>query len=145
MAASNPADQPKPQQTGVKNRPFYCIAFVTVALTWFLALFLLFLTGLLYQGRISGILSLYESGDEKLIGSFTVFTSTGAFLFLAACAGLLVMLLKKRWGFYLFFGTSLVILGLDFAFLAFDWMRYLAVTGLIFLIGLSHFSRRCYR
>ena len=54
------------------------------------------------------------------------------------------MLKKHRAGFYIYLAAAILLLGTDLLLLEFDWMRYLVNSGFIFILGLVHFSGRCY-
>jgi hypothetical protein len=128
----------------IKKRSFLCRIVLAMALTYFLILALLFLAGAFFSGKIIQSISPYYGHGETAPEIFGWFAITGAFLYFAATAGIILFLLKRKAGFYLFFIAALIIFSLDLAFLNFDWMRYLIHTGFIFLLGIAHFSRRCY-
>jgi len=115
-----------------------------MALTYFLILALLFLAGLIYSVSISDILSAYYNDQANLPLYFKSNALTGFILFLTASAGIVLFMLRRKAGFYIFFAASVVIFALDLSFLVFDWLRYLVHSGFIFVLGIAHFSKRCY-
>jgi len=128
----------------IKKRSFFCMIILISALTYFLILALLFLAGFIFSGTIvTAITSYYGQGDDAP-DIFHWFALAGTVLYLTAVAGIILFILKRKVGFYLFFASTLVIFSLDLAFLSFDWMRYLIHTGFIFILGIAHFSKRCY-
>jgi hypothetical protein len=127
-----------------KKRPFICTVLLTVALTYFAVLALLFAAALIFSGDITGTLRKYLESGQEIQNRFTWFALGGSLLFFAAVAGLLLMLMKRRSGFFLFFISALAIFTFDLIFLDFDWLRYLIHSGLIFITGILHFSKRCY-
>lgn len=143
MSQTPPEEHTEPFKTHRRNRPFICTVALSVALTYFLVLAFLFLSGLIFSGKIIDIITLYAHPQEKSPGMFLLFTLAGTLLFLTASAGILVFLLKKRWGFFLFVAAALVILGLDLIFLPFDWVRYLILSGFVSLLGIIYLTGRC--
>jgi len=133
-----------PKQSGIRKRPLLCQVILFSALTYFLIPAFLFIAGLAYSGRIISIIQTYSGTGDISPEMFTWVALTGAFLYLVSVAGIFLFILKKKIGFYLFFLAALVIFSLDLAFLEFDWIRYLIHTGYIFMLGIAHFSRRCY-
>lgn len=132
------------KKAGIKKRTFFCRIILSMALTYFLILALLFITGLIFSGKISLILSDYFQGSERFHAIFKWFTLGGTLLYFASVSGIILFFLKRRIGFYIFFLAALLIFSIDLAFFDFDWLRYLIHTGFIFLLGIAHFSKRCY-
>ena len=130
--------------TRLGKRPFSCQVILTLVMTYFLILALLFLTALIFSKDIIRILENYFDPlvfkPQKVIW----FVITGTTLFSLCSIGLILQSFRRRGGFYLFFLTALVILTFDLIFLDFDWLRYLIHSGLMFLAGMVHFSKRCY-
>lgn len=115
-----------------------------MALTYFLILALLFLAGTVFTGRITDVISAYYSEEDNFPVLFQWFALAGTLLYFTSVSGIILFMLKRKIGFYIFFLAALVIVSLDFVFLNFDWLRYLIHSGFIFLIGIAHFSKRCY-
>ncbi|NTV84151.1 MAG: hypothetical protein HGA23_07620 [Bacteroidales bacterium] len=113
-------------------------------MTYFLSLALLFLAGSIFSGKIIDIISPYYGTEENPSLIFNAFAWTGVVLYFMASAGILLFMLNRKAGFYIFFLAALVIFSLDLAFLDFDWLRYLIHTGFIFILGIAHFSKKCY-
>ncbi len=132
------------KQAGIRKKLFFCRILQTMALTYFLILALLFLAGLIYSVSISDILSAYYNDQANLPLYFKSNALTGFILFLTASAGIVLFMLRRKAGFYIFFAASVVIFALDLSFLVFDWLRYLVHSGFIFVLGIAHFSKRCY-
>jgi type IV secretory pathway TrbL component len=133
-----------PKQAGIRKRSLFCQIILISALTYFLIPALLFLAGLVYSGKIiQFIREYYKPGDispENLVWVAVA----GSFLYLASVAGILLFILKRKIGFYIFFLAAVVIFSMDLAFIDFDWIRYLIHSGFIFILGIAHFSKRCY-
>jgi hypothetical protein len=132
------------KQVRLKKRSLLCWIILSMALTYFLFLALLFLTGTIFSSRIIEIISPYYRPGNDLNESFRWFSITGTFLYFLSSAGIILFMFKRKAGFYIFFLSALIIFSLDFAFLTFDWMRYLILSGIIFILGIAHFSGRCY-
>jgi NADH:ubiquinone oxidoreductase subunit K len=115
-----------------------------MVMTYFIILALLFLTALIFSGDITGIMTNYFDPEVYNPDKIIWFVVIGALLFSLCSTGLILQSFRRRGGFYLFFSTALVILALDLIFLNFDWLRYLIHSGLMFLAGVVHFSKRCY-
>ncbi len=130
--------------TRARKRPFICGLLLTLALTYFLVMALLFSLSLVFSGDIQRVLSQYYTQEEFNASYILIFSLAGSLLFWGSSAGIVLFLLKRKGGFYLFFLTALVILILDFIFLDFDWLRYLILTGFLFTAGVLHLSKRCY-
>ena len=126
------------------TRPFSCKVILAIALTYFLVIMLLFATAVIFRTGIIRAVGYYFDPSEYDPGKITLFILSGAILYLLASAGLILQSLKRRIGFYIFFIIALMILVLDLIFLDFDWLRYVIQSGLIFLVGIAHFSKRCY-
>jgi hypothetical protein len=137
-------DQSGQQSAGIRNRSFFCIIILTAAMTYFLILALLFLAGVIYSGNIISMISSYYGSQDHLSVFFHLFISIGAILYFLSATGILLFMLNRKMGFYLFFAAALIIFSLDLSFLTFDWLRYLIHTGFIFILGIAHFSKRCY-
>ena len=133
-----------PVDKQTRKRPLLCSLILSMALTYFLVIFMLFTAALVFSGDIIRALSHYLPPGDFEDRSVVLFTLSGAILFGGATAGIILFLFSRRSGFYLFFLTTLVIFILDFIFLEFDWMSYLIQSGFIFLLGTMHFSKRCY-
>jgi len=142
MSAPDKQESLKP--AGIKKRSFLCRIILSMALTYFLILALLFIAGVVFSGRIIQAVSPYFSSEKPSPEIFRWFAIGGATLYSAAAAGIILFLLKRKTGFYLFFISAVIIFSLDLAFLHFDWLRYLTHTGFIFILGIAHFSKRCY-
>ncbi|MFA4862524.1 MAG: hypothetical protein WC605_02010 [Bacteroidales bacterium] len=141
---SSPDLQEKLPPARIKKRSFLCRIILSMALTYFLILALIFLAGLMFSRNINQAISSYYGPEDPSPYFFRWFVIAGAALYTAATAGIILFLLKRKVGFYLFFVAALIIFSLDLAFLNFDWLRYLIHTGFIFILGIAHFSRRCY-
>jgi hypothetical protein len=128
-----------------RKRPILCSLILAMALTYFLILFLLFLAALIFSGDITRTISYYSSEQDFKASGILWFVFTGLLLYLASSAGIILMMLRRKSGFFLFVLSALVIFLLDFLLLDFDWLRYLIHSGFIFLVGILHFSGRCYR
>lgn len=115
-----------------------------MALTYFLLLALLFLAGLVFSRNIIQAISFYFGPEDLTPFLFRWFVIAGTSLYAAAAAGIILFLLNRKVGFYLFFIAALIIFSLDLAFFNFDWLRYLIHTWFIFILGIAHFSKRCY-
>jgi hypothetical protein len=140
----NQEDQPDLKQAGIKKRSLFCRIILSMALTYFLILALLFLAGTIFSGRIIEIISPYYTTKNPFPTLFDGFALTGAALYLISSAGIILFMVNRKAGFYIFFASALVIFALDLSFLVFDWLRYLILTGFIFILGIAHFSKRCY-
>jgi hypothetical protein len=116
-----------------------------MALTYFLIIALLFLAGLLFSGTVNEVVGSYYGLEEEFASKYFSFIITGTILFLTIVAGIIIFMMKYRAGFYIFIAAILVTIILDLTFLRFDWVRYLIQSGFIFLLGIAHFSRKCYR
>ncbi len=134
-----------PLKAGIKKRSLLCWIFLCMAMTYFLILALLFLAGTIFSERIIEIISPYYGPDEVLPSRLHLFMLIGTVLYLISSAGILLFMLKRKAGFYIFFAATVIIFSLDLAFLSFDWLRYLTLSGFIFLLGIAHISKRCYR
>jgi len=115
-----------------------------MALTYFLILALLFLVGSVFSGNIIQAISSYFGPEDASPERFRWFAIAGAALYSAASAGIILFLLNRKAGFYIFFIAALAIFSLDLSFLNFDWLRYLIHTGFIFILGIAYFSKHCY-
>ncbi|MFO7613667.1 MAG: hypothetical protein R6W71_03410 [Bacteroidales bacterium] len=138
------AEQDLSKQTGTGKRPFLCPLVLSMALTYFLVLALLFLAGTIFSKDISEILAKYESWNNQSTHHFRWIAWIGTGLLFLSCAGIVLMLTKRRIGFYIFIAAALIILILDIIFFKFDWLRYVLHSGFIFLTGVVHYSRKCY-
>ena len=132
------------KKAGIKKRTFFCRIILSMALTYFLILALLFLSGLIFSERIVLILSDYFHGTEKFPYLFRWFAIGGTLLYFTSVSGIILFFLKRKIGFYIFFLAALITFSIDLAFFDFDWLRYLIHTGFIFILGIAHFSKRCY-
>jgi hypothetical protein len=126
------------------RRPFSCKVILTMVMTYFFILALFFIAASIFSGEITGIMTNYFDPEAFNPSKIIWFVVIGAFLFSLCSAGLILQSFRRKGGFYLFFSTALVILALDLIFLNFDWLRYLIHSGLMFLAGVVHFSKRCY-
>lgn len=138
------AEQDLSKQARPGKRPFLCTIVLSMALTYFLVLALLFLAGTIFSKDISEILAKYDSWNNHSPHHFRWIAWIGTGLLFLSCTGIILMLIKKRVGFYLFMATALIILILDIIFFKFDWLRYMLNSGFIFFTGVAHFSRKCY-
>jgi len=144
MELNIPENQARFLPAGIRKKSLFCRIILYSALTYFLILALLFAAGTIFSGKITQIISSYYSPGDNFPGYFLWVALTGTFLYFAAVSGILLFLFNRKAGFYIFFTASLIIFSLDLAFLIFDWLRYLIHTGFIFILGIAHFSKRCY-
>jgi hypothetical protein len=142
----NPEEQlqiiPKPAR--IRKKTLLCRIILCMALTYFLILALLFLAGTIYSEKVIQIITPYYPAGKDIESDFHLFSLTGSILYFISSFGIILFMLKKKAGFYVFFLSAILILSLDFAFMTFDWLRYLIISGLIFILGIAHFSKRCY-
>jgi hypothetical protein len=129
----------------IKKRSFLCTIVQSMALTYFIILALLFLAGVIFSKTIMEAIRPYYEPEQVYPSFFRWIALTGAFLYFLAVSGIVLFMFKRRSGFYIFFTATLIIFSLDFAFLNFDWLRYLIHSGFIFTLGIAHFSKRCYQ
>jgi hypothetical protein len=141
---SSPDKQENFLPPGIKKRSYLCRIILSMALTYFLILALFFLAGTVFSRNIIQAISAYYGHEDASPDSFRWFVMAGAALYTTAAAGIILLLLNRKAGFYLFFVAALIIFSLDLAMLNFDWMRYLIHTGFVFILGIAHFSKRCY-
>jgi hypothetical protein len=141
---SLPETKEKFVPAGVKKRSFICRIILSIALTYFLILALLFLAGSVFSSKIIQAISSYYGPEDASPERFRWFVMAGAALYLSATAGIILISFNRQAGFYLFLAAALIIFSLDLAFFNFDWLRYLIQSGFVFLIGIAHFSKRCY-
>jgi hypothetical protein len=128
----------------IRKKPVICSMILAMALTYFLVLFIMFFVALVFSGDITKTISYYYRGPDFNPSAIIWFILVGTFVYLSGVTGIILMLANRKSGFYLFFLTALTILLLDFIVLDFDWLRYLIHSGFIFLLGILHFSGRCY-
>ena len=126
------------------RRPFICSVILFSAMTYFGILTLLFLAGVTFSQDILNAIAPYNPAGELSSSHIWLFLLTGAGFYLMISAGLVLFIFKRKLGFYLFLAASVVLLILDFIYMEFDWIRYLAATGYIFILGIMHFSGKCY-
>jgi hypothetical protein len=141
---NTPENQAMLEPARFKKKSFFCKIISYSALTYFLILALLFLAGSVFSGKIIQAISAYYGPEDSSPGLFRWFAMAGTALYFTSVAGIILFMLKRKIGFYIFFIAALVIFSLDLAFLDFDWLRYLIHTGFIFILGIAHFSKRCY-
>jgi hypothetical protein len=139
-----PENQTILEPARIRKKSLFCKIIFCSALTYFLILSLLFLAGSVFSGKIMEVINLYYNPGEYFRGLFRLFTFSGAVLYLAASGGIILMIINHKTGFYIFFTAVLAIFILDLFFLEFDWLRYLIHTGFVFVLGIAHFSKRCY-
>jgi hypothetical protein len=140
----SPEIQEKPIPARLKKRSFLCRIILSMALTYFLILALLFLAGALFSRNIIQAISSYYGPEEISPARLRWFVMAGAALYASASAGIIILMLNRKAGFYIFLIAALAIFSLDLFFLNFDWLRYLIHTGFIFILGIAHFSKKCY-
>ena len=133
-----------PGKTGIRKRSLLCKIIQISALTYFLVPALLFTAGLGYSGKIIRFIEDYYKPGDISPENFTLVAGVCSFLYFASAAGILLFMLNRKFGFYIFFLSAVITFSLDLTFLDFDWIRYLIHSGYIFLLGIAHFSRRCY-
>jgi hypothetical protein len=132
------------EQARIKKRSFFCRIILSMALTYFLILAILFLAGTVFAGKIVQAISKYYGAEDGFPGLFNWFSLAGTLLYFTSVTGIILFMLHRKIGFYIFFVATLIIFSLDLAFLDFDWLRYLIHSGFIFILGIAHFSKRCY-
>ena len=141
---SSPGIHVKPLKAGIKKRSFLCWIVLSMALTYFLILALFFLAGSVFSDNIIQVISSYYGPEDASPERFRWFVMTGAALYMSAAAGIILIMLNHKAGFFIFFIAALTIFILDLSYLNFDWLRYLIHTGFVFILGIAHFSRSCY-
>lgn len=135
----------QPNNEKTRKRPWLCSLMLTMALTYFLVIFILFLAGLIFHNDLARAVEHYYQPGQFREGAMLWFMIAGTLLYAGCSSGIILFLLNRKAGFFLFFSTALVIFILDLILLDFDLLRYLIHSGFFFLIGLMHFSKRCYR
>lgn len=141
---NSPENQVALEPARFKKKSLFCKIISYSALTYFLILALLFLAGSIFSGKIIKAIGSYYGPEDGSPGLFPWFALVGTVLYLLASVGIILFILNRKIGFYIFFTAALILFSLDLAFLDFDWLRYLIHTGFIFILGIAHFSKRCY-
>ena len=141
---NSPEEQTNLEQAGIRRKSLFCKIVFYSTLTYYLILALLFIAGSVFSGKIIEIINSYYNPGDYFHGLFRWFAFTGSALYLTASAGIIIMMNNRRAGFYIFFIAVLAIFALDLYFLEFDWLRYLIHTGSVFILGIAHFSKKCY-
>jgi hypothetical protein len=144
MDMNSPEKQTILEQAGIRRKSLFCKIIFYSTLTYFLILALLFIAGSVFSGKIMTVISSYYDPGDYFRGIFLWFTLTGSAVYLAASSGIILMMNNRKAGFYTFFTAILAIFILDLYFLEFDWLRYLIHSGSVFILGIVHFSKRCY-
>jgi hypothetical protein len=139
-----PENQTTSEPAGIRKKSLLCKIIQYSALTYFLILAFSFITGTVFSGKVIEIINSYYNPGNSFQGFFRLFTISGAALYMSASAGIILFINKRKAGFYIFFIAMLAIFLLDFYFLEFDWLRYLIQTGYVFILGIAHFSKKCY-
>lgn len=127
-----------------KGKPFLCRLVILTAMTYFGVFLILFLGAFVFTGKIYGILSPYFAEGEFQKSRYIAISGAGALIYALAWAGLLMMMMNRKAGFYLFILMVIVLIVTDFFLVDFDWIRYLLNTGFAFLVGIVHFTGKCY-
>lgn len=144
MDKENLAVQVIPKQARIRKRSLFCLVVLYSTLTYFLILALLFLAGILFYDDIIHAIEKYYAPGEFSRQTYIWIALGGTILYLTSVAGIVLFILKRKIGFYIFFLAAVIIFSLDLTFLEFDWLRYLVHSGFIFILGIAHFSKRCY-
>lgn len=128
----------------VKGKPFLCKLVILTAMTYFGVFLILFLGAFIFTDKIYGIIAPYFSEGEFLKGKYLAIAGTGTLIYALAWVGLLMMNINRKAGFYLFILMVVIMIISDFFLVDFDWIRYLLNSGFAFLVGIIHFTGRCY-
>lgn len=115
-----------------------------MALTYYGLINLLFVAMLVLHDRMLRAVRPYfeiENFNEKALLYFII---AGTLILLLCNAGLLLMSMKRKGGFYLYLSGAVILLIIDSFFLQFDLIRYLLNTGFIFILGVLHFTGKIY-
>lgn len=139
-----PENQTILEPARIRKKSFVCKIVFYSALTYFLILAFLFVAGSVFSGKIVEIINSYYNPGDYFHGLFRLFALSGSILYLTASAGIILFMNNRRTGFYIFLIALLAIFILDISFLEFDWLRYLIHSGFIFVLGIAHFSGKCY-
>lgn len=125
--------------------PFTCRIFLLMALTYYGIINLLFLGMLIFSGRIEKATEPWFETEGFSNTTLIIFIVLGLLILLMCTSGITLFLQQRRGGFYLFLAGAASLWVADFFLLQFDWMRYLINTGFIFILGVMHFSGKCYK
>jgi hypothetical protein len=124
--------------------PFTCRVFLLMALTYYGILNLLFLGMLVFSGYIRKATEHWFEAESITNTSLILFIIIGLLILLMCTSGITLFLYRRKGGFYLYLAGAVILWVADFFLLEFDWMRYLINSGFIFILGIMHFTGRCY-
>jgi hypothetical protein len=145
MVKMNRQIQTIPETASTRKKNLLCSIILYSALTYFLVLALLFLAGTVFSGKITSFLEPYYLQKASLAINFFWIVFVGTALYSTAGTGIILFLLGRKGGFYIFILAGVLIFSLELYYLIFDWLRYLIHSGYIFLLGIAHFSGKCYK
>jgi len=117
---------------------------MVMALTYYGIINLLFLGMIIFSGKIRKANQPWFDSEGFDTKTLYIFIILGFIILLMCTSGIFLMLKKRRGGFYLFLAGAILLLVSDFFLVEFDWMRYLINSGFIFLLGILHFTGKCY-
>ena len=124
--------------------PFGCRIFLLMALTYYGIINLLFLGMLIFSGRIEKATEPWFQAEGFSNLTIIIFIVIGLLILLMCTSGITLFLKQRKGGYYLFLAGAVILWVADFFLLQFDWLRYLINTGFIFILGVMHFSGKCY-
>jgi hypothetical protein len=128
-----------------QSMPYGCKVFLWMALTYYGIINLLFLGMLVLSDRIRKATEPWFESEGFSNTTLLLFIIAGLLILLICTSGLVLFLRQKKGGYYLFLSGAIFLWIADFFLLEFDWMRYLINSGFIFILGIMHFSGKCYR
>jgi hypothetical protein len=115
-----------------------------MALTYYGIINLLFLGMLIFSGSIRKATEpWFEKEGISNIG-LILFILLGLLILIMCTSGITLFLKQKKGGYYIYLAGAIVLWIADFFLLEFDWIRYLINSGFIFLLGIMHFTGKCY-
>lgn len=124
--------------------PYACRILMAMAITYYGIINLLFLGMLVFSGRIRQATEPWFEKEGFSAQTLLIFIIIGLTILFMCTFGIFLMMRKRKGGFFLFLAGAIILWIADFFLLDFDWIRYLTNSGFIFILGILHFSKRCY-
>lgn len=115
-----------------------------MAITYYGILNLLFLGMLVFSARIRQAAEPWYTTDGIDNMKIILIILLGLAILTMCTSGIVLMLKKRRGGYFIYLAGAVILWVADFFLLEFDWIRYLINSGFIFILGVIHFSGRCY-
>ncbi|MEI6889793.1 MAG: hypothetical protein ACOYM0_08015 [Bacteroidales bacterium] len=125
-----------PSPLPTRKRPFFFELLCVFGLVYFLIYALLFIAGFFYSGWVTDAINLYTPVSQYSKTGVMLFMGFSSVLFILAFSGIIVMLKMRKYGYYIFGVSSLILASFQLFRPGISFIGTGIIFGMLILFGL---------